>query len=329
VIKKIGGDFLQWLRGFHYVMTHGSVAAAASAMGLKQPTVSRQVRMLEEELGVQLFRRVQRRMTPTPEGLLLYERANRLFADVREIRTEIGRKREEEITGEVSLATTHSVAGIYLPDIIKLFTKENRGIFFTILGMTETSLILDRVQSSDVELGIALGPQFPPTIESWPLFSSRLVLIAPKNPVRGKKLCFTKTKEGALADLRELDGAPYAAFSPYAAMTHYMNEILARCNIRVTVTVRVNTSTLLAAYVSTGFGVSILDEFTALAHGNALDIYPLPEIVAPRAYHLIYRKRTYLSPQAQAFIRHLRGAGPLLNIAPGDAPSALHPGNSA
>ncbi|MDR1658919.1 MAG: LysR family transcriptional regulator [Desulfovibrio sp.] len=308
MLKKVNGDFLEWLRGFHHVVTCGSVAAASLAMGIKQPTVSRQVRMLEKELGVQLFQRVQRKMTPTPEGMLLYERANRLFADVREIRTEIGRKREEEVTGEVSLATTHSVAGIYLPAVIKSFTDANRGIFFTILGTTETSLILDKVQSSDVELGIALGPQFPPTIESWPLFSSRLVLIAPKNPVQEGMFSFARNKNGELAELRDLDGMPYTAFSPHAAMTHYMNAILARYNIKVIVTARVNTSTLLVAYVSAGFGVSILDEFTALAHENKLDIYPLPEIVAPRAYHLIYRKRTYLSPQSQAFIRHLRGA---------------------
>ncbi len=90
MIDRMNGNLFQWLRGFYYVVTLGSTSAAAAAMGLSQPSVSHQVHMLEAELGVQLFQRTLRRMAPTKEGLVLYERTVTLFEQVRGIKAEIG-----------------------------------------------------------------------------------------------------------------------------------------------------------------------------------------------------------------------------------------------
>jgi len=62
-----------WLRSFHAVARHGSVTAAADALGLSQPTVSEQVKALEKKFGVELFHRQGRRITPTSMGQSLYE----------------------------------------------------------------------------------------------------------------------------------------------------------------------------------------------------------------------------------------------------------------
>ena len=306
MIEKMGGDFLQWLRGFHSVVTYGSTAAAATAMGLRQPTVSHQIQMLEAELGVQLFQRTLRKMIPTQEGLALYERATELFEEIREIKSTIGRKGKETVKGEISLISTHSLAQNYLPGVIRSFSDQHPNTFFTVFGATESGFITDKVQSASVELGIVQGQQFPATIEASPLFIAPLVLIVSKKFAAEKKLQFTRTKNGSLADMGELSGVPYVAFPPDTLLSHYLYEIEARHGMTVTVTARVNTSMLLARYVELGFGVTILDAFTAAAQADIFDIYPIPEVAAPRMYYLIRRKKSYLSPQTLAFIRHVQ-----------------------
>ena len=306
MIEKMGGDFLQWLRGFHCVVTYGSTSAAASAMGLRQPTVSHQVQMLEAELGVQLFQRTLRKMVPTPEGLALYERATALFEEIREIKSVIGRKSEEAVKGDISLVTTHSVAENYLPGIIRSFSDRHPETFFTVTGVTESGQIIDKVQSAAVELGIVQGQHFPATIEAHALFTAPLALIVAKKFAAEKNIRFTRARDGSLADMTELDSMPYVAFSQDTLLTHYLHEIQARYGMEVEVAARVNTSMLLARYVALGFGVTILDAFTAAAQPDVFDIYPIPDVAAPRTYHLIHRKKSYMSPQSLAFIKHLR-----------------------
>jgi DNA-binding transcriptional LysR family regulator len=55
MINEFKGDFFQCLRGFYYVAKVGSVSAAAIGMGRRQPTITHQIRSLEECFGVKLF----------------------------------------------------------------------------------------------------------------------------------------------------------------------------------------------------------------------------------------------------------------------------------
>ncbi len=317
MIDKLNGDFLQWLRGFHHVVTLGSAAAAATAMGVRQPTVSHHIKMLETELGVQLFQRIQRRMQPTLEGLALYERAIVLFEQIRSIQDEVGRPREGALKGDISLITTHSVATNYLPSLIESFAAQHAGVAFTLTAVTGFAAILENVQNSSVELGITHGQLFPPVIGHAPLFSTKLVLIVSKKHAAERGWRFTRKQDGTLADFNELDNIPYVAFSPGTMLTHLLHELLARHNVRIRPVITVNTSSLLARYVARGFGVTIVDSFTAAASGEGYDSYCLQPDGPLRVYHAIYRKKTYMPPQTRAFIKHLQAARPdIEGIAP-------------
>lgn len=306
MIEKINGDFLQWLRGFHFVVTHGGTTAAAAAMGVRQPTVSHQIKMLETELRVQLFQRTLRRMVLTPEGQALHERAIVLFEQIRSIKEEVGRPPEGAVKGEISLATTHSVASNYLPSLIQSFAALHPETTFAVTGFAEFSVILDKVQNSTFELGIVHGQAFPPTLEHIPLFSSPLVLIVAKQHAARNGWQFTRAEDGSMANLRELDKIPYVAFSSGTMLTHSLHEILARWDISVNITVRVNTSSLLARYVASGFGATILDTFTAAADPAVFDCYPISSVATRRLYHAVFRKKDYVSPQTRAFLEYLR-----------------------
>jgi len=307
MLDRLGGDFLQWLRGFYYVMTLGSTSAAAQQMGLQQPTVSHQVQMLENELGVQLFHRTARKMIPTREGHALYERAIGIFEQIREIKSEVGRKQEGGVKGEIRLVTTHSVARNYLPPLIGGFREHNPETFFSITATGDAKFITGKVLSADIELGITLGQSFPASIRAEPLFFSPLALIVSREHAAKNDWKFTRDKYGNLRDLSQVSAVPYVGFDPDAGLTHYLHTLFATHRVVINLALTVNTSSLVVRCVQRGFGASIIDAFTAMSDVfDDFDIYPLGKLAVPRSYQLITREKSYLSPQTLAFIQHMR-----------------------
>ena len=80
---------LKQLRAFITVAETGNVTRASSLLNLVQPAVSRQLRMLEEDLGTELFDRSRHGMQLTPSGKTMLEYAHRILNDVARARAEI------------------------------------------------------------------------------------------------------------------------------------------------------------------------------------------------------------------------------------------------
>ncbi|MCH8506705.1 MAG: LysR family transcriptional regulator, partial [Ectothiorhodospiraceae bacterium] len=100
-----------------------NVSAAAEALFTSQPGVSKQIRMLEAELGVQIFERSGKHLTRiTPAGVDILEAATRILEDVRNIRS-IAEEHKDEARGSLSIATTHTQARHALPPVVKSFLQ--------------------------------------------------------------------------------------------------------------------------------------------------------------------------------------------------------------
>ena len=305
MIERLGGDFVQWLRGFYYTAELGGVSAAAQRMGLRQPAVSHQLRALERELGVKLFQRTSKSMLLTSEGRELLEKTIHLFDTLREIKSEVGRAGQETLKGEVALSATHSVAQNQLPSLIETFTGQHPLVRFKITAVAEMSVIVGHVLNADTDMGIVQGHSFSASLHSRPLFTSRLALIALRAAAQKRGWSFGRDEHGCLSSFRELDGVPFIQFSPNTIMGRYIEQEFQRQGIIPSVALTVNTSSLLKKYAEAGLGVTILDELTAAADRDLFDVYPLPDPEARQTYQLLTRLNRYLSPQASAFIRHL------------------------
>src|SRR3546814_4180369 len=97
---------LRQLRTFLHVAELGSLGRAAERLRVAQPALGRQIRLLEEELGVPLFTRHGRGMAPTPAGRILLDRASAILRLVADTRAEVSAerdavKRSEEHTSEL------------------------------------------------------------------------------------------------------------------------------------------------------------------------------------------------------------------------------------
>ncbi|MGR8920310.1 MAG: HTH-type transcriptional regulator CysB [Gammaproteobacteria bacterium] len=113
---------LQQLRYIWEVARHGlNVSATAEALYTSQPGVSKQIRQLEDELGVQIFQRSGKHLVDiTPAGAAVLEVAGRVLGEIENIRR-IARDYSDAERGSLSIATTHTQARYVLPPIIQRF----------------------------------------------------------------------------------------------------------------------------------------------------------------------------------------------------------------
>ncbi len=129
-----------WNRARAFLVTaeEGSLSAAARALGMAQPTVGRQVTMLEKELGVVLFERVGRGLTLTPSGLELlnHVRAMGIAANAVSL-SAMGQS--NSIEGTVSIAASAVYAAFLLPSIIEKLRQQEPGIRIEIVTSNQAS----------------------------------------------------------------------------------------------------------------------------------------------------------------------------------------------
>ncbi|MAZ65719.1 MAG: HTH-type transcriptional regulator CysB [Kangiellaceae bacterium] len=113
---------LQQLRYISEVAKHDlNVSATADALFTSQPGISKQIRLLEDELGVQVFSRSGKHLSDiTPAGKQVLAIAEDILEQVKAIRS-IAKEFNDETTGDLSIATTHTQARYVLPSVIKPF----------------------------------------------------------------------------------------------------------------------------------------------------------------------------------------------------------------
>lgn len=113
---------LQQLRYIHEVARHGlNVSDAAEAMFTSQPGVSKQIRLLEAELGIEIFARHGKRLVAITEpGRAVLGIAERMLRDMDNLQ-QVGEEFANEAVGSLSIATTHTQARYVLPRIVREF----------------------------------------------------------------------------------------------------------------------------------------------------------------------------------------------------------------
>ena len=146
---------LRQLRYISAVARHGlNVSATAESLHTSQPGVSKQIRLLEEELGVQIFERSGRQLTRiTPAGEAIIEYAERALVEVETLR-QAAQEHTDPTRGSLSLAATHTVARYAFPPVIARFVQAypDVGIHF---HMGTPMQIAELVASGTVDFGIA------------------------------------------------------------------------------------------------------------------------------------------------------------------------------
>lgn len=132
-----------------------NVSEAAEVLFTSQPGISKQIRMLEEELGVPLFIRHGKRMVAvTTPGKIVLETAERILREVQNIK-HIGTEFADQNIGSLTIATTHTLAHYYLPEVVSAFVKRYPQVQLNI-QTASPKIITHMVLDGEVDFAIGM-----------------------------------------------------------------------------------------------------------------------------------------------------------------------------
>jgi LysR family nitrogen assimilation transcriptional regulator len=168
---------LKQLRALVTVSEVGSVTKAARLLHLVQPAVTRQIRTLEEELGVPLFERTRGGMIPTAPGELLVEHARRALHELDRARTEIGTG-DGQISGVVRVGILDSLTDVLAVPLAKTVQARHPGIKLQLLTAYSGHL-QQWLDQGDIDLSLLYNLADSPSLTVLPLAKETLWAVAP------------------------------------------------------------------------------------------------------------------------------------------------------
>lgn len=152
-----------------------TVSAAARLLGITQPAVSRQLRALEEQLGLRLFERDRKRLWPTPEAEQVLREAECVFAGLENI-TQLAADLRNARTGRLLVAAIPTLSVDPLAAVVAAFARGHPEAQIAV-KVLPAQQVLDRVLKQQVDLGLVYGPLNDRGLETEPLGPSREVAV--------------------------------------------------------------------------------------------------------------------------------------------------------
>ena len=147
---------LRVLRYYLLVAREENITRAAELLHVTQPTLSRQLMQLEQELGTRLFHRGQHSITLTDDGMLLKRRAQELVALADKTEREFI-KSEGSLTGEISIGSGETLSMHILAQWIAAFREENPLVQYDIYSATADE-VKDRIEKGILDMGLLVEP---------------------------------------------------------------------------------------------------------------------------------------------------------------------------
>ncbi|MER0215985.1 MULTISPECIES: HTH-type transcriptional regulator CysB [Nitrosomonas] len=226
-----------------------NLSRAAKNLHTSQPAISKQIQLLEEELGVDIFLRNGKRIVKiTPPGQLIIKTAVKMLRDADNLK-KIAQEFTNEAGGTLTIATTHTQARYSLPPVIKRFTARYPKVKL-ILRQGSPVQIAALVTSGEADIGIATEAleQYKELV-MLPCYQwNRCIIVPPKHPLlKLKKLT-----------LEAINRYPIITYDSAFTGRSKINQAFASCGLEPNVVLTAIDSDVIKTYVELGLGVGIL-----------------------------------------------------------------------
>lgn len=239
---------LRQLRHFVAAAEEQHFSRAARRANVVQSALSTSIRMLEEELGAQLFVRTTRQVRLTEAGRVLLDRARIVIEAAREAREAVARVAGLE-QGALHLGATPSLPGfIDLPSLLALFHERYPGMEVH-LSQGNARQLLDRLLAAELDLAVLPLGEAHPDIEILPIARERMVLIAPP----GHRLA--RRPRVALA---ELAADSFVDFEPGWTARQLVDHAFGDAGVRRRTVFEVGDADTMTALVARGLGLALV-----------------------------------------------------------------------
>lgn len=265
---------------------------AAENLGISQPTLSHQIRLLEEELGTPLFHRTGKKIHLTQAGLVLLEHARRVFHELDQAKLMIG-----ELTGMRRGRLRIGCSGNHLlTHSLISFHRQFPGIELSVVELA-TEETRDRLLSNKLDLGVVFLPLKDEQLISLPLYKEELVVIIPSDhPFAGLDSI----------ELNELAKSPLVLFPPKFLARQMLDAACAEIGIQLSPVLELSTMESQCQMVAHHVGLTVVPKsYTPTLRDTRLVSVPIAEPSPYRSVGIVYRKDTYMDTAIQSFIEHL------------------------
>ena len=241
---------LQQLRYICEVARRGlNVSSAAERLHTAQSGISTQIRLLEEELSVQIFERHGKRLVSiTPAGRTIIEMAERILCEAENIQ-QVSEQLNDQSKGTLSIATIHAYANYSLPPLIKKFSSQYPGIQLRI-HQGDPDQLVDMVLSRTADLAITTSPENVP---------DELIML----PYRTWKLAAITLANHPLQDvnpltLESLAAYPLVTYDYAFASRSSINSAFDEKGLMTNIALTAHDSDIIKTYVKLGLGVGLV-----------------------------------------------------------------------
>ena len=288
---------LRQLRTFKTVADLGSFSQAAQQLRLSQPSVSYQVKELEESLGLPLLDRLSKRIQLTEAGSILYGYARRTLDVLDEAALAL-----EEIRGikrgnlRVGASTT---VGIYLlPAALGAFKKLHPGLVIS-LEIGTRARVQEQVLRNELDLAV-VGPALKDSdLAIIPFVTDELVVVAPA----GHRLA---RKRGL--SLKDLSAEPFVMREPASGSRWSLEKAARKAGVKLQVAMELGSNGAIKHAVESGLGLAVLSRYACLLEVSSgrlveLDVRGFP---IRRDWHIVHLRRRKLPASVQSFIAFLK-----------------------
>jgi len=238
---------LHQLRYLRAVVRTGSVSRAAEEEHVAQPSVSKQIQLLERELGVPLLHRVGRGVAPTDAALALADCAERVFDDLATTAAMV-REAGEEVAATIRLCATETVTDHLLPGLITGLTERYPRVRVS-AEMTGSADGVGRVLRDAADLAVVVLPLADSRLDIHPLFEEEVLLAVP----RGHRW----DSGGAVGMEDVLRSGELLCSMPGLGLRAQVDEAAARLGMTLEPRVEMRSQQALLAMAAAGGGVAL------------------------------------------------------------------------
>jgi LysR family hydrogen peroxide-inducible transcriptional activator len=235
------------------VAEESSFSRAADRVGVAQPSLSQQIKKLEEELGTPLFDRLPRRVIPTAAGEKLLDHARRVLAELADARRALADARDGVIAGTIVVGAIPTMAPYLLPDAIRHFSAKYPKVEVIVVEDV-TARLGTMLEHGELDLAVMSDFDGGPTVHVEPIAEEPLCLMV---PARHKLSQHKQVKWEWLTDER------FLVLQDMHCLSGQVAHVCQRRKVRPPVVMRGAQLSTIAEMISAGLGVSVVPAMMA------------------------------------------------------------------
>jgi DNA-binding transcriptional LysR family regulator len=240
---------LRQIEAFKAVIEKGTVSAAADALFVSQPAVSKLIANLEEDCDLRLFERVRGKLAPTKHGMRLYSEIDRVFAGLRQVEHAIESIHRDD-QKQLKVGVFQALSGSFISKVAKNFLKIHPDVWINI-HTRDSPILADWLSSQQIDVGLISSLIDHPLVERDTLIEYPLMCVLPV----AHRLCAKQE-----INIKDLHDEAFVAFieTESTATRLQVDSLFKQYEVCPKTVIEASTALTVCELVAEGLGVSLV-----------------------------------------------------------------------